>query len=135
MSRQVEGSLPARERTSEPPALSADALDRSIEALRETLERAETRWQQLEARLADQDRAIRELKDELSKANSKRFRPADLHVSGVPELTEIVTPVATAHAPVAGDLPATADTQAANATPPAVLKRIADLESPGDSDS
>ena len=114
MARQVEGSLPAPELTDERPGPSADplrklghaglavrpepsdALDRSIEALRETLEFAEARWRQLESRLADRDRVIRELQDELFRAHSDRNAMADSGASHVPELTEIVTSVAAA---------------------------------------
>ena len=124
MARQVEGSLPAEERTDELPVLSADAarslgaggahradtadaLDRSLEALRETLERAEARWRQLESQLANQDRAIRELKDELRRAKSDRFAVTDLRASRVPELTEIV--MSAARTPTPGD-PSAGDT-------------------------
>jgi hypothetical protein len=72
---------------------TSDALDRSIDALRETLERAEARWRQLEARLADQDRSIRELQDEIFRLNSERIVTADSSASRVPELTEIVTSI------------------------------------------
>ena len=110
MARQVEESLPATERTDELPVLSSDvlrtiergapvvrpdtgdALDRSLEALRLTLEHAETRWRQLETRIEEQDRAIRDLKDELRLARLDRLGPADLGNAGVPELTEIVRP-------------------------------------------
>ena len=120
MARQAEDSLPAAERTDELPVLSADAvrrlegrdlsfrpdtadaLDRSLEALRETLEAAEVRWRRLETKLAEQDRAIRELQDELRRASADRFAPpADSQAPSVPELTEIVMP--TPGVPPSGD--------------------------------
>ena len=146
MARQLEESLPALERTDELPALATnltrnhepgipafrpetgDALDRSLEALRETLVQAETRWQQLEARLADQDRAIRDLQDKLLRANSKRFPAVDFHSSGVPELTEIVTAAAAVPEAAAGDPPAPAGNPATGSNPAALLERIAALE-------
>lgn len=134
MARQVEGTLAAIERTGEQPALTAsamnkseaggtafraetaDALDRSIEALRETLELAETRWHRLESRLADQDRAIREL------------RARDIRASRVPELTEIVKSVAAVPEAAAGSPSALAGRATADADQAALLDRIAALE-------
>lgn len=146
MARQAEGTLPEGERTDELPALSGeavrrlelgghgfraestDALDRSLEALRDTLEHTETRWRQLESRLADQDRAIRELQDELSLARSDRFARPDFHSAGVPELTEIVTSAATVPTAAAGDPPDAQRALAADSSPAALLERIAALE-------
>ena len=128
MARQVEGYLPAIERTDELPALTVDALDRSIEALRETLEQAETRWHRLESRLADQDRAIRELRDELWRTNSGRPEPRGIRSSGVPELTEIVKSVATKPGTVAGDLSVLGSRAPGDTHPGALLERIAALE-------
>jgi len=101
MARQVEGSLPSPDPAFRPE--TSDALDRSIEALRETLELAEARWQQLESRLADQDRAIRELQEELFRVNSERIATTDSTALRVPELTEIVTSVATTPPTVSRD--------------------------------
>jgi chromosome segregation ATPase len=120
MARQAEESVPASDRTDELPALSADAvrrldgrdpsfraeaqdaLDRSLEALRETLDAAQARWHQLESKVAEQDRAIRELKDELRRARADRFTlPADTPAASVPELTEIV--MSAEDMPSAGD--------------------------------
>lgn len=144
MARQIEDSLPLLERTDELPALSADALrrldqggvmhrpdtadalDRSLETLREKLEGAERRWRQLESRIEEQDSAIRELQNELNLANSRRTVRNDSLVAGVPELTEIVVPGAAAS--VAADA-STADAGSPAAEDrTALLERIAALE-------
>jgi len=134
MARQAEEPVPATEQTDELPALSADAfrpttgdaLDRSIEALRETLESAERRWRTLESRIEDQDRNIRELKEQLRLAASDRFEATDPRLAGVPELTEIVSPAATV--PAAAEAPAPGSALVADADPAALLARIAALE-------
>jgi predicted RNase H-like nuclease (RuvC/YqgF family) len=136
MARQLEESMAATERTDELPVLSeegirkferagrtrgpdaGDVLDRSLEALRDALDTAERRWQRLETRLEQQDRAILELKAVLNQT------------AGVPELTEVVRPVV--------PVPTIAAAQAVPAVPPpvtptpafdqALLERIAGLE-------
>jgi predicted RNase H-like nuclease (RuvC/YqgF family) len=108
MARQLEESVSATERTDELPVLSADtvrsfehsgqraepegdaSLDRSLEVLREALENAEKRWRQMELRLEEQDRAIRELQNELRQANLNLGLLAESRIAAVPELTEIV---------------------------------------------
>jgi hypothetical protein len=72
----------------------ADALDRSLEALRDTLESAEKRWRELESRLEEQDRTIRELQKELYRERAGRSTRMEFPATGVPELTEIVMPAA-----------------------------------------
>jgi predicted RNase H-like nuclease (RuvC/YqgF family) len=108
MARQLEESVSPSERTDELPVLSADtlrrldpagprikpeaddSLDRSLEALREALENAERRWRQMELRLEEQDRAIRELQHELRQANLNLALLSESRAGPVPELTEIV---------------------------------------------
>ncbi len=132
MAGQVDESSSGLERTDELPVLSdeairrferasheqaggaVDELDASIDTLRSALERAETRWRQLETRLEAQDRAIDELRSALGK-------PA---AAPVPELTDIVRilPAPVEPSPAA---------EAADANGRAVRtarERIADLE-------
>lgn len=94
MARQADESSPAPEDAGAPPVRYADALDRSLEALRDTLESAEKRWRELESRLEEQDRTIRELQNELHRERADRRARTGLPVTGVPELTEIVMPAA-----------------------------------------
>ena len=144
MARQTEESLPPLERTDELPALSADALrrldqggvtyrpdtadalDRSLEALRETLESAERRWRELESRLEEQAGAIRELQNELSRANSQRAVSSDTLWAGVPELTEMV--VRRAAGSDADDQAEASAGLLAGESRTALLERIAALE-------